>query len=91
MVKFSVLLQIRRVELTIQPTGKNGKLTIDLPRNLIDYKLAGNKDGNFVVHNNGKQNVPINVKEISNNPTSRTLSIDFGSSDRVIEIIGLIE
>lgn len=76
-----------KLVVTIQPT-KNGKLTVDLPRNLIDYKLAGNKDGNFVVHINGKQNVPVNVKQIASSPTSRTLSIDFGSGDRVIEIIG---
>lgn len=77
-----------KLVLTIQPAGKNGKITIDLPRKLIDYKLAGNKDGSFVVHINGKQNVPINVKEISNNSISRTISIDYGSGDRVIEIIG---
>ena len=32
---------------TIEPT-KEGKLTVNLPKKLIDYKIAGNKDGNFV-------------------------------------------
>jgi hypothetical protein len=78
---------------TIEPT-KEGKLTINLPRELIDYKIAGNKDGNFIVQVNAKQ--VSNFKEIipsttgasNNSRTSRTLEINFGPGDRTIEIIG---
>jgi predicted nucleic acid-binding Zn-ribbon protein len=77
-----------KVVVTIEPS-KEGKLTINLPRELIDYKIAGNKDGNFIVHINAKQistfkeNIPA-----TGNKTSRTLEINFGSGDRTIEIIG---
>jgi hypothetical protein len=71
--------------ITIAPT-KDGKLTIILPRNLTDYKIAGGKDGMFVVNINAKQTT--NLQEISNNRTSRELEINFGKDDRVIEIIG---
>jgi hypothetical protein len=77
-----------KIVVTVEPT-KEGKLTIDLPRELIDYKIAGNKDGNFIVHINAKQistfkeNMPA-----TGNKTSRTLEINFGSGDRTIEIIG---
>jgi hypothetical protein len=40
--------------MTIAPT-KDGKLTISLPRNVTDYKIAGGKDGMFVVNINAKQ------------------------------------
>jgi hypothetical protein len=71
--------------ITIAPTT-DGKLTIILPRNLTDYKIAGGKDGMFVVNINAKQIT--NFQEISNNKTARELEINFGKDDRVIEIIG---
>jgi hypothetical protein len=74
-----------KLVVTIEPTN-NGKLTIELPRTLIDYKIAGGKDGNFIVHINGKQ--VNNVREVSNNQTARILEISFGAGDRTIEIIG---
>src|SRR5262245_17836304 len=70
---------------TIAPV-KDGKLTIVIPRNLTDYKIAGGKDGMFVVNINAKQNT--NFKEIMNNKEARELEINFGKGDRVIEIIG---
>jgi hypothetical protein len=78
-----------KVVVTIEPT-KEGKLTIDLPRELIDYKIAGNKDGNFIVHINAKQisTFKENIPSTGNNKTSRALEINFGSGDRTIEIIG---
>ena len=51
---------------------------------LIDYKIAGSKDGNYIVTINGKQ--VSTFKEISNTPSSRTLEISFGGGDRTIEI-----
>lgn len=71
--------------MTIAPT-KDGKLTIILPRNVTDYKIAGGKDGMFVVNINAKQTT--NFQEISNNRTARELQFNFGKDDRVIEIIG---
>ena len=71
--------------MTIAPT-KDGKLTIILPRNVTDYKIAGGKDGMFVVNINAKQTT--NFQEILNNRTARELEINFGKDDRVIEIIG---
>lgn len=70
---------------TIAPT-KDGKLMIILPRNLTDYKIAGGKDGMFVVNINAKQIT--NFQEMSNNKTARELQINFGKDDRVIELIG---
>ena len=71
--------------MTIAPT-KDGKLTIILPRNVTDYKIAGGKDGMFLVNINAKQTT--NFQEILNNRTARELEINFGKDDRVIEIIG---
>jgi len=74
-----------KLVVTIEP-AKEGKFTIDLPRQLIDYKIAGSKDGNYIVTINGKQ--ASTFKEISNTPSSRTLEISFGGGDRTIEITG---
>jgi hypothetical protein len=74
-----------KLVVTIEP-AKEGKFTIDLPRQLIDYKIAGSKDGNYIVTINGKQ--ISTFKEISNTPSSRTLEISFAGGDRTIEITG---
>ena len=71
--------------ITIAPT-KDGKLTVMIPRNLTDYKVAGGKDGKFVVNINAKQ--VTDFQEILNNQTTRGLEINFGKDDRVIEIVG---
>ena len=70
---------------TIAPT-KDGKLTVMIPRNLTDYKVAGGKDGKFLVNINAREIT--NFQETSNNQTTRGLEINFGKDDRVIEIIG---
>ena len=57
-----------------------------IPRNLTDYKVAGGKDGKFVVNINAKE--VTNFQEVSNNQTTRGLEINFGKDDRVIEVIG---
>src|ERR671919_625648 len=71
--------------ITIAPTN-DGKLTVMIPRNLTDYKVAGGKDGKFVVNINAKQ--VTDFQEILNNQTTRGLEINFGKDDRVIEIVG---
>ena len=71
--------------ITITPT-KDGKLTVTFPRDLLDYKVAGGKDGKFQVNINAK---PITTyQEISGNKTTRGLEINFGKDDRAIEIVG---
>jgi hypothetical protein len=71
--------------ITIAPT-KDGKLTVMIPRNLTDYKVAGGKDGKFVVNINAKEIT--DFQETSNNQTTRGLEINFGKDDRVIEVTG---
>jgi hypothetical protein len=74
-----------KLSITIAPT-KDGKLTVMIPRNLTDSKVAGGNDGKFVVNINAK---PItNFQEVSNNQTTRGLEVNFGKDDRVIEIVG---
>ena len=65
--------------------GDNGKLTIELPRNVIDAKGQGNKDAKFVVRIDDKG---IDYKEIANSLKARILQIDFGKDDRVVEFTG---
>jgi hypothetical protein len=74
-----------KLAITIAPT-KDGKPTVMIPRNLTDFKIAGGKDGKFLVNINAKQ-AP-NFQEISNNQTTRGLEVNFGKDDRVIEIVG---
>jgi hypothetical protein len=74
-----------KLAITIAPT-KDGKLTAMIPRNLTDYKVAGGKDGKFVVNINAKQIT--DFQETSNNQTTRGLEVNFGKDDRVIEIVG---
>src|ERR671918_665884 len=71
--------------ITIAPTN-DGKLTVMIPRNLTDFKVAGGKDGKFIVNINAKQ-AP-SFQEISSNQTTRGLEVNFGKDDRVIEIVG---
>ncbi len=65
--------------------GDKGKLTIELPRNVIDAKGQGNKDAKFVVRIDDKG---IDYKETANNLKARILQIDFGKDDRVVEFTG---
>ena len=66
------------------PSDK-GTLTIELPRNIIDDKGQSNADAKYTVHVDGKDAA---FRETSNNPTARTLSIDYNKDARMIEIIG---
>ncbi|HET7283453.1 MAG TPA: hypothetical protein VFI70_02105 [Nitrososphaeraceae archaeon] len=79
-----------RISASIQPT-KNGKFTIELPRKVIDSKGQGIfkniVDSKYIVHING-QAFGVSYNEISNNANARTLAINFGKDDRVIEIKG---
>jgi hypothetical protein len=63
----------------------NGKLIIELPRNVVDSKKQGNVDDNFAVFEDGQYAVD---DEIGTNAQSRTLMVGFGNGTSVIEITG---
>jgi hypothetical protein len=65
--------------------NNNGNLTIQIPRDVVDNKKEGNADAPFRVHVDGKD---ATFKEVDNNKTTRTLSIQFGKDAKVIDIIG---
>lgn len=69
----------------ISALSDKGTLNIEIPRNVLDAKGQSNADAKFVVHVDGKD---ATFRETSNNPTARTLSIDFNKDARLIEIIG---
>ncbi len=63
----------------------NGRLIIELPRNIIDSRKQGNVDDNFTVFEDGQY---VAADEIRTNPQARTLMVDFDNSTSVIEITG---
>jgi hypothetical protein len=65
--------------------NNNGNLTIQIPRDVVDNKKEGNADAPFRVHVDGKD---ATFKEVDNNKTARTLSIQFGKDAKVVDIIG---
>jgi hypothetical protein len=79
-----------KISASIQPY-KNGKFTIELPRKVIDSKgqgiLRNIVDSKYIVHINGRA-FGVSYNEILNNANARTLEVDFGKGDKVIEIKG---
>jgi hypothetical protein len=65
--------------------NNNGNLTIQIPRDVVDNKKEGNADAPFRAHVDGKD---ATLKEVDNNKTARTLSIQFGKDAKVVDIIG---
>lgn len=63
----------------------NGKLTIELPRNIMDSKKQGNVDDNFTVFEDGQYTA---ADEIRTNAQVRTLMVGFDNGTSVIEITG---
>ena len=63
----------------------NGKLAVELPRNIIDSKGQGNTDTKFNIKIDNKD---VDYKEVGTNLNARILQIDFGKDDRMIEITG---
>jgi len=63
----------------------NGKLIIELPRNVVDSKKQGNVDDNFAVFEDGQY---AEDDEIRTNAQSRTLMVGFDNGTSVIEITG---
>ena len=66
-------------------TLDNGKLTVEIPRNVMDAKSQGNTDTKFNVRIDNKG---VDYKEIGTNLNARVLQIDFGKDDRMMEIAG---
>lgn len=79
-----------KISASIQPY-KNGKFTIELPRKVIDSKGQGIfrniVDSKYIVHINGRA-FGVSYNEILNNANARTLQVNFGKGDKVIEIKG---
>jgi len=63
----------------------NGKLIIELPRNVIDSKKQGNVDDNFAIFEDGQY---AGDEEIRTNAQSRTLMVGFDNGTSVIEVTG---
>jgi hypothetical protein len=63
----------------------NGKLTIELPRYVIDSKKQGNVDGNYAVFVDGQYAA---ADEIRTTAQARTLMVGFDNGTSVIEITG---
>ena len=71
--------------LVLDPDGSGGKMTIELPRSVIDYKGASNVDTKYQIKIDGKG---VDYKEVANNVNARILSIAFSEDNRFMEIIG---
>ena len=63
----------------------NGRLSIELPRNIIDSKKEGDVDDRYIVFQDGQVASP---EEIITNSQARILAIDFDKGIGQIEISG---
>lgn len=66
-------------------TSDNGKLTLEIPRNVLDAKSQGNTDTKYNVRIDNKG---VDYKELATNLNARILQIGFNKDDRVLEIAG---
>jgi hypothetical protein len=66
-------------------TADNGKLTVELPRNVLDAKSQGNTDTKYNVRIDNKG---VDYKEIGTSLNARVLQISFSKDDRMMEISG---
>jgi plastocyanin len=66
-------------------TTSDGKLTLDLPRKIIDSKKQGGIDEGYAVFVDGQN---VNADQIKNNTESRTISFDFPKGASRIDIAG---
>ena len=63
----------------------NGRLSVELPRNIIDSKKQGNADDRYIAFQDGQVTSP---EEIKTDNQTRTLAIDFDKGTGEIEIAG---
>ncbi len=66
----------------------SGKLTIQLPRSLIDSKKQGNQDSPYVIFEDSQPWQ--RVQQVKSNTQARTLAIDFDKGTGVVEIAGSV-
>ena len=71
--------------LLLGSSADNGKLTVELPRTVIDSKGQGNTDTKFNIKIDNKD---VDYKEVGTNLNARILQIDFAKNDRMMEITG---
>lgn len=76
--------QSKSLNVSIQTTG-DGKLTITMPRTLIDTKKSDGSDDQFYVITDGQET---QFNEAGKTTTDRTLTIPFTDGSKQIEIIG---
>lgn len=69
--------------INIKSVSEDGKLTISIPRSLLDAKL-GSMDDFFFVLSNGFE---VNYTEIEKNTVARTLHIPLALDTKIIEIL----
>ena len=69
--------------LLLGSSADNGKLTVELPRTVIDSKGQGNTDTKFNIKIDNKD---VDYKEVGTNLNARILQIDFAKNDRMMEI-----
>ena len=71
--------------LLLGSNADNGKLSVELPRNVIDSKGQGNTDTKFNIKIDNKD---VDYKEVGTNLNARILQVDFSKDDRMMEIAG---
>ncbi len=71
--------------IVILETDDDGSITLQLPRESIDAKKAGDLDDKYIILIDGAE---VAYREITTNSESRTITIEFEEGDSDIEIIG---
>src|SRR4029078_5103216 len=71
--------------LLLGSSADNGKLAVELPRNVIDSKGQGNTDTKFNIKIDNKD---VDYKEVGTNLNARILQVDFSKDDRMLEVTG---
>ena len=66
----------------------SGKMTIQLPRSLIDSKKQGNQDSPYVIFEDSQPWQ--RIQQVKSNAQARTLAIDFDKGTGVVEIAGSV-
>lgn len=76
---------LKAADIIINPGGKGGIMTIQIPRFLLDAKNTAGQDVPFRVTLDGHGLI---WKEIQSTNTDRVLAVQFSNNNRLLEIIG---
>ena len=79
------MIKIRRLWFFYWFSLDNGKLTVELPRNVLDAKSQGNTDAKYNIKIDNKD---VDYKEVGITSMLEYYKLDFGKNDRMIEITG---